>query len=230
MRWLSSYPFDGPSVSFYDRWVRLCGAEPVFVDARYTHPGALSDYAALLLPGGGDVHPARYGALPHPAVDGVNEARDELETELLRAFMEVRRPVLGICRGIQLFNVALGGGLIQHIPDVLSPEEERHAREDSTDSVHPLSVVSDSRLGRALASVTLSNSAHHQAVDPARLGRGLRVTAWSAGGIVEAVESLDPHLALSAVQWHPERMAIDHPASALLRDHWCAILAETRSK
>lgn len=219
MKWLLTYPEDGPSVAFYEQWVRAAGAEPVLVDRAYTHPGSLSGLSALLLAGGGDVDPARYGAIAHPCTGGISSARDDLEQALIGEFLARGRPVFGICRGAQILNVTLGGGLLQHVPEAVDPERERHRAERGYDARHAMQPDESTDLGRALRDVVESNSAHHQAVDPMRLGRGVRVAIRSGAGLVEGIEAPG----CSAVQWHPERLPPDHPASALLRAHWAAI-------
>lgn len=225
MKWLLTYPEDGPSVSRYERFVRACGAEPVMIDSTYTHPGDLESFDALLLPGGGDVEPTLYGdSERHPATYDVIPGRDELERRLIDAFVAARRPIFGICRGIQMLNVHFGGGLIQHVPDVVPASQERHEQKDRYDQVHPLIAEERTRLGAAFAGVTETNSAHHQAVHPDRVGRGLVVAARSGAGVIEAVESADLSMRISAVQWHPERLPMEHPACARLIAHWRAYL------
>ena len=146
---------------------------------------------ALLLPGGGDVHPRFYGQEPTHATD-VDEARDRYEFALLRQFLDSGRPVLGICRGAQVINVALGGSLTQHI--------DGHGQAGGADTVH--AVRSDDALLQSLYGRRfMVNSAHHQAVS--RLGSGLRVIAAADDGTVEALRHTS--LPILAVQWHPER-------------------------
>ncbi len=226
-KWLLTYPEDGLSVLRYKEFVRLCGAEPVLLDERWVAPPDLDAFDALLLSGGGDVDPALYGAAErHPKVYDVDPARDELELQLIDAFCSSGRPVFGICRGVQILNVYAGGGLIQHVPDICPEQDERHERLNTYDAMHALRPVPETRLGAVLASVNESNSAHHQALDPQRIGRGLRVAALSGGGVIEAVESAEPAARLSAVQWHPERLPPDHPAAAVLAAYWRALGAE----
>jgi len=147
---------------------------------------------ALLLPGGGDVHPRFYGQELRAATD-VDEARDRYELALFRRFAAAGRPVLGVCRGLQLVNVALGGTLRQHV--------EGHSRIAGADSLH--AVRTDDALLRTLYGERFTvNSAHHQAVD--RPGAGLRVIARAEDGTVEAVRH--ESLPILAVQWHPERL------------------------
>jgi gamma-glutamyl-gamma-aminobutyrate hydrolase PuuD len=226
MKWLVTYPEDGPSVPRYLNFVRLCGAEPVLLSERWEAPSELEPFDALLLSGGGDVDPARYGeAARHPATYDVVPKRDDMEARLIDAFLERRRPIFGICRGIQMLNVYFGGGLLQHVPDICAEETECHQQNEGYDATHALNVDSLTRLGRALADLRETNSAHHQAINPRRLGAGLRIVALSGAGIIEAVESDDPALRISAVQWHPERLPPDHPAAFRLAAHWRALSA-----
>ena len=155
---------------------------------------------ALLLPGGGDIHPHFYGQ-PIDGAEAVDETRDEYELELFRRFAERGKPIFGICRGLQLVNVALGGTLRQHI--------EGHDQIEGVDRIH--GARTDNSLLHALYGERFSvNSAHHQAID--RLGTGLRAVAWADDGTIEAVRH--GSLPVFAVQWHPERF--DREGSALL--------------
>jgi len=165
---------------------------------------ALGAVRGLLLTGGEDVAPARYGETPHPTVEA-HEERDECEIALCRAAFDRELPTLAICRGIQVANVALGGSLIQDIPSQCAntiehdPDGARDAR------VHDVLVESGSRLASALgADCVRTNSSHHQALD--RIGNGLRVTARAPDGIVEGAESSLAHWWMLGVQWHPEEL------------------------
>jgi gamma-glutamyl-gamma-aminobutyrate hydrolase PuuD len=220
MKWLVTYPDDGPSVAYYARWLNEGGVEATLVSSDYAHPGNIENFDALLLPGGGDVDPQRYGDIRHAKTDGVNNVRDDLEVRLVAEFMDAAKPVFGICRGIQILNVALGGKLIQHVPDALGESSgEQHARKDSYDSRHALVIDVTTRLGSAVKEARDANSAHHQAIDPGCLGQGLRVVARSGAGVIEAVECFDRVAPLVAVQWHPEREPDPaHPTSQGLRD------------
>jgi gamma-glutamyl-gamma-aminobutyrate hydrolase PuuD len=168
------------------------------------------------------VQPSRYGATDvHPKTDGVNPSRDDLEIRLIHEFLAAGRPVLGICRGFQILNVALGGRLLQHVPDELAGRDaEVHARKNGYDAVHAVELVPATRMGQALRGATEVNSSHHQAVDPCRLAPDLTVTARSPAGILEAAECFTGGRRVAAVQWHPERLAPEHPASAKLRDFY----------
>lgn len=185
LRWLSDAGIDGAPV---------LPSDPA---------GGLTD--ALLLTGGGDVNPALYGAGRAPETANVDDARDEMECRLIRQFIGAGKPVFGVCRGIQILNVALGGKLIQHVPSVAG-DRELHRKPDGKDCAHSISFTTRSELSDALRGVAGVNSNHHQAVDPQALGRGLRVVAVSGQGIVEAVEGVGLGAPVLAVQWHPERM------------------------
>lgn len=219
MNWLLTYPEDAGSVPVYEAWTRACGATPHTLPASCLDAAEARGFDALLLTGGGDVDPARYGAARHPRTGGVRAERDVQELRLFQLFRDAGRPVFGICRGLQFLNVALGGALIQHVPDLLDPAAEAHGRPDTYETHHPLTVDRTTDLGTALQDAATSNSSHHQAADPARIGRGLRVVARSGAGLIEALEGPG----LSAVQWHPERLSLAHPASARLREHWRAL-------
>lgn len=160
----------------------------------------LAPFAGLVLVGGGDVESWRYGEEPHERSYGQAAERDEIELGLLEVAVQRNIPVLGICRGAQLVNVAAGGTLIQHLPFVT---DLVHCRKDQAAApVHTVSVLAGSRLAAATGSDLLGvNSLHHQAVGT--VGAGLRPTGWAEDGTVEAVEGVDGRRVLG-VQWHPE--------------------------
>ena len=156
---------------------------------------------ALLLPGGCDSDARLYGQRDW-ACRGVDLARDLKELALVRAFAAAGKPVLGICRGHQLLNFALGGDLIQHLPTAA-----RHTQRGGRDQLHAARIAPGSFLAALYGAGAVVTSAHHQAVG--RLGEGLRPVQWSADGVVEAVEHA--RLPLFGVQWHPERQMCSHP-------------------
>lgn len=165
----------------------------------------------VVLTGGGDVAPSRYGEEPLPETSGVDPLRDEFDLTLVRTALARDVPVLAICRGMQVTNVALGGSLVQHVPAVVGTE---HSLLDApTDPAHDVELAPDSRLAAALGVTQLKvNSMHHQAVlEPAP---GLRAVAWAGDGTVEAVEPEDGR-PLVAVQWHPELMVEHREQQAL---------------
>ncbi len=199
--------------------LRRAGVSPVLVPGPGPDDpeGALAPFAGLLLAGGGDVDPGRYGADPHPKTYGVDPERDDMELALLSAAMRVGLPILAICRGMHLVNVACGGTLHQHIPDV----EGRDAHGDPTAGrsvLHAVDVNPVSRLGASLARRRLDAcvSHHHQAVE--RIGSQLVPVAWSDDGLVEALELPPGEPWLVAVQWHPEANAADEPAQQTIFD------------
>ena len=185
------------------RWVELNDPEQAVQDA-LTCDG-------LLLPGGGDMDPKFYGQARIPACGEPNLLRDAAEPLLLRAFLAADKPVLGICRGIQVMNAALGGDLYQDIkPFEHLPHNDHWAK------VHTVTVRRGTLLSRILGQDTvLVNSQHHQAVD--RVAPGFTLAALSEDGIVEAIEKPDARFCLG-VQWHPEWLSDADPAMQGLFD------------
>ena len=167
------------------RWVELSDPEQAVQDA-LTCDG-------LLLPGGGDMDPKFYGEERIPACGEPNLLRDAAEPLLLRAFLAADKPVLGICRGIQVINVFFGGTLCQDLPG--------HSAVDGHDSFHTVRTARSPLLA-VCGPLCRVNSAHHQAADAP--GRGLRAVQWAEDGAVEAV--CHDCLPVWGVQWHPERL------------------------
>jgi putative glutamine amidotransferase len=209
---ISSYGRAGERQTFslpceYVDVVRLAGGVPVVLPAVEGEiPELLDVIDALILPGGGDVDPAHYGGVRHDANYGISSERDGFELALARAALARRDlPILCVCRGMQLLNVALGGDLVSHIPDRYG-DRIAHRHPELKPVVHPVRIDPESRIGSILGVTELTvQSVHHQAVG--RLGTGLRAVAWSDDGVIEAVES-DNHRLLMAVQWHPELGAL----------------------
>ncbi|HYZ68189.1 MAG TPA: gamma-glutamyl-gamma-aminobutyrate hydrolase family protein [Mycobacterium sp.] len=161
----------------------------------------------LIVTGGHDVDPAAYGQQPHPATDKPvddNRARDGFELALVRGAMRRALPVLGICRGAQLINVALGGTLHQHLPDVVG--HSNHRPGNAVFSVSAVQTVPGTRLAALIGESSDAHCYHHQAID--RLGDGLIVSAMDSDGVIEAVEIPGENFVL-AVQWHPEERLDD---------------------
>lgn len=150
---------------------------------------------ALLLPGGGDLEPWRYGQ-NNTASRNLDPTRDAAELDLLDRYLTAGRPVLGICRGMQVLNVFFGGTLLQDLP--------AHSQIQGRDRFHLVRTL-PSRLARLYPSLSIVNSAHHQAVD--RPGHGLRIVQYAPDGIPEALEH--QRLSVWGVQWHPERLGPD---------------------
>lgn len=162
---------------------------------------ALDGFDGLLLSGGADIDPARFGQPPHPGLGEVDADRDAFELAAYRVARDRGLPVLGVCRGIQVVAVAEGGDLHQHLPAVPGlHQHEQHARDG--DAVHRVRIEEGSALREAAGADAMAvNSYHHQGVD--RVPKALRVTARADDGVVEALEATNGAFLL-AVQWHPE--------------------------
>jgi gamma-glutamyl-gamma-aminobutyrate hydrolase PuuD len=204
----------------YEEALRDAGIEPVLVG-----PGAAdvpTDVSGLLLMGGSDVNPARYGEAPHSETDRADDARDDLECALIVDFLRRDLPVLAICRGLQMLNVQHGGTLVQHLD---STPRHRVKTADKGLPAHPVEMVPGSRLAAITrGSLKLDvNSRHHQAID--RLGEGLRISARDPeDGVIEAVERPDKRFAIG-VQWHPENMSAGDERQARLFQAFAAALS-----
>lgn len=207
---------------FYVESVERAGGIPVVLPVGDPDDvdGVFDVVDGLLLTGGGDVQPSRYGAQPVAETHGVDPARDAFEIRILERAMAADFPLLATCRGMQILNVALGGSLIQHVPAVGGSYHDDVTR--WREGVHRVKVEPDSHLAAALGATEVEvNSMHHQAVDQA--APGTRAVAWADDGTVEAIEIPgSPHIL--AVQWHPElledwpdhqglfRQLVDHAA------------------
>ncbi len=197
--------------------VRRAGGVPVLLP-----PGemALDEWLDLvdgvIVIGGADVHPEQYGGdAQHPTLTGLDRERDQTELALIKLVIErADRPTLCICRGLQVMNVALGGTLHEHLPDVM--DEDIHRSEDGGWTVQPIRAEPDSRLAQAMQTEQASTySGHHQAIN--RLADGVRITALAPDGIIEAIEH-EQHPWLLGVQWHPEMSADSDPTQQGLFD------------
>jgi putative glutamine amidotransferase len=185
--------------------VAQAGAIPVLLPPVPGIEEAMVRLDGLVLSGGGDIDPARYGAERAPETATIRGERDAAELALLTKALSLALPVLGICRGMQLINVARGGSLHQHLPNVVGHHE--HLPVAGSFGMHDVTVTAGTSLARIVGRSGQQSLAvpthHHQAVDA--LGEGVSATAWAADGTVEAIE-LDPreHPFVVAVQWHPE--------------------------
>lgn len=181
----------------YVEALEACGAHAVVS----TDISDADSCSALLLPGGADIDPAFYGE-DDQGSQGIDRALDMAELALAKDFADSCRPILGICRGMQLLNVAFGGTLVQDLPTASA----HRWREDTGDQVHMVTVPEDSFLYGLYGSVFSVNSAHHQGVG--RLGRGFQISARAADGGIESIQC--PEKRIYAVQWHPERLTLRH--------------------
>jgi putative glutamine amidotransferase len=183
----------------------------------------LHQVRGVVLTGGVDVDPQRYGEAPHRACGEINPLRDELDLAVTELALERNLPILAICRGAQVLNVALGGTLVQDIPEQI-PGAIKHRQEaPKWYGTHSVSIQPGSLLSSIVGSDAQVNSYHHQAI--AKVGTGLRVSAEAPDGVVEAVESTPGSFVLG-VQWHPELMEERCPAARALFRHFVqAVLA-----
>jgi putative glutamine amidotransferase len=195
---------DVPSVlvpSAYTASVERAGGWPILLPPTDLDPAdALDAMDGLVLVGGADINPAVYGHEPHPEALPFSDVRDRAELALLGGALERDMPILGICRGMQLLNVAAGGDLHQHIPE-LTPDPATHRAGPGVWARHEVEIIPDCRLHQLLGTRVEVVSAHHQA--PVEIGRDLTVVASADDGTVEAVEHPGRRFCIG-VLWHPE--------------------------
>lgn len=200
----------------YLRAVQQAGGVPVLLPPHLEGRALDALWARLdgiLLTGGGDLDPSRFAEARHPTVAEVSDARDRLEIEVTERAVHERRPLLAICRGIQVLNVALGGSLYQDIASETGSTIAHSQTEPRDRPTHPVKVMGEgTRLGATLGAPEIAvNSMHHQAIK--RLGRALREVAWAPDGIIEGVELPEASALVLGVQWHPEELAAHDPAA-----------------
>src|SRR3954462_10713767 len=187
--------------------IERSGARPRVLEVSESPRTVLETLYGVLLTGGGEVDPVFYGENRHQSVEDAEPGRDEFEIDLARRAMEQDFPILAICRGTQVLNVAAGGTLVQDIPTAIASDLAHTIKEPKNTLAHEVRVASDSRLHTALGSAVTAacscrvNSRHHQSVGT--LGSRLVATATAPDGVIEAVEAPDATFCLG-VQWHPE--------------------------
>lgn len=208
------------------------GGVPVVVPA-YTDKTMLDEILpkldAFCLIGGPDYDPAHYGGHPQRPDEVMHARRHQFDIWLAEYWIErTQKPVLGVCGGHQLINIARGGALVQDIHSEWKPTEKQastllHSGDERKGTAqegnvyrHEVKLLPESRIARIVgANKVLTNSYHHQAVKPDRVGKGLVVTGWAPDGVIEAIEGTDKSRFLLGVQWHPERQADEAPHKAI---------------
>jgi putative glutamine amidotransferase len=214
-------PYDLPIVAVNTAYVNAvlqAGGLPVLLPNQLSREDWMElvpRLGGILLTGGGDIDPRHFSAAHHPMVGEVDEERDSLELPLLRFAVEEQKPFLGICRGCQVVNVALGGTLHTHIPDQTQTDIRHDCYPDlpRTHIAHPVRVEEDSRISQIFGEPILQvNSLHHQGIRD--LASVLKPVAYAPDGLIEAVE-LPGHPFGYAVQWHPEWLTDQQPTRNL---------------
>lgn len=183
----------------YEHAVRTLGACPVTA----LHLPSTLEYDGLILPGGGDIDPKLFGQLPG-GTHAFDAALDRIQLAILGAFVQDKKPVLGICKGMQLINIFFGGDMMQNLATA-----SRHAYVGN-DQFHETSAKPGSQLGNLYGDSFVVNSAHHQGVDLP--GCGIIYTQYAGDGVVEGLEH--KYLPIYGVQWHPERLCFGHPRAS----------------
>ena len=192
----------------YARSISMAGGIPILIPLNLADEDVdqlLARLDGILFTGGYDIEPQRYGSQPHPKAKQIDKERDRQECQLVQAAINAGRPFLGICRGLQVINVAMGGSLYEHLADQL-PGCLAHDNHDKPRDflAHAVSIERDTLLDQIIpCNQTQVNSLHHQGVN--RLASALRPSAISSDGLVEALELPDVRFGL-AVQWHPEEL------------------------
>ena len=189
---------------------------PIGVDPS-TSEELLSRLDGLLVSGGGDIDPGRFNGVPHPRVDNISPERDALEITLVKTALEIDKPLLAICRGIQVLNVTLGGTLYTHIQDQVENtlKHDWYPKFPRDKIAHIVSLKCESKLDQIYGTNEIRvNSLHHQGI--AQLGKGLTATAFAPDCLVEGLEVAGAAFAIG-VQWHPECLPDDPGTQSLFR-------------
>jgi putative glutamine amidotransferase len=214
--------------SAYLHAVQQAGGVPVALPPQLSSASMrqlAGDLQGLLLTGGGDMDPALFGETPHATLYDVAPSRDTLETSVLHVALDRGLPVLAVCRGLQVLNVALGGSLHQDVGTDPGTQLAHSQKEPRDQPTHKVKLTPGCRLAATLGADELEvNSMHHQAIK--RLGRGLTAVAWAPDQIVEGAEIGDPSRFVLGVQWHPEEL-VGHSEPA--RRLFAALVAAART-
>jgi putative glutamine amidotransferase len=221
------YNWEENDIKIYEGYVEAitkAGGMPILLPGNDIQeiPSILDMVDGIMLIGGQDVDPYLYGEAPHMKIGSVNPRRDEFELELCRRALDRNVRILGICRGIQILNVAAGGTLYQDISSQWEKGEPINHNQKGPKwfGSHMVEVVPDSRLYKILGEKNIRvNSFHHQAVKD--IPKGFRVVASSSDGVIEAIEGTYDTFVLG-VQWHPERMTKDYIIMQRIFDHFAS--------
>lgn len=212
---IEQYPERAYVNAAYIRAVQGAGGVPVLLPPQLDAESVRALWErldGLVLTGGGDIDPNRFGERPHGTVYEVSPARDELELSLVGSAMDAAVPLFAICRGIQVLNVALGGTLWQDLPSDVGIAVTHSQKERRDVATHPVTVTGETQLADVLGAHEITvNSFHHQAIR--KLGGGLRDVAWAPDGVIEGVELPEAPALVVGVQWHPEDL-VDRDAGA----------------
>jgi putative glutamine amidotransferase len=204
-------------ITAYAQSVARAGGVPVWLSREADPTDVVKALDGVLIAGGQDIDPRLYGQVPGPSSTVLDPPRDRFEIELVQAAIRLQRPVLGICRGTQLINVALGGSLVS---DLAVGDGSSHAflGYPASHRSHAVEVVAGTRLATMLGDFAMVNSYHHQAIH--RLGDGLVATGHAPDGVIEAIEL--PGADVIGVQWHPEMLNEPDPVFSWLIDRCSA--------
>lgn len=199
--------------------ISLAGGSPIIIPIN--DPAFAEEYIhlidGLLLTGGQDVTPLLYGEEPRKVIGPTSPERDNCEVALIKEAIRQKKPILGICRGLQLINVVLGGSLLQDLSEDASITIQHVQRSQPEFSTHSIKVKSGTHLADIIQNNCHVNSVHHQAIK--ELGKGLTVSAWSPDNVIEAIEVVDDTQSIIGIQWHPELTFLENDESlAIFQD------------
>ncbi len=199
--------------------IKDAGALPLIIPI--TDPEYAQEYVnridALILSGGQDVNPLMYGQEPGLKLLNTNIKRDEYEIELIKAAIKQKKPLLGVCRGMQIYNVALGGSLYQDLEDYEQLSVQHVQQSTTYKYTHTVDLKYDSWIGETLGENIVVNSYHHQAIN--QLSDQLRAVGFAKDGVIEAAEHLNPDLHHYLIQWHPEWMyRVDNNSQKIFKE------------
>ncbi|MGO4938769.1 gamma-glutamyl-gamma-aminobutyrate hydrolase family protein [Fundicoccus sp. Sow4_D5] len=199
--------------------ISLAGGTPIIIpinDATFAKE-YIQLIDGLLLTGGQDVTPMLYGEEPRKVIGPTSPERDKCEVALVKEAIRQKKPILGICRGLQLINVVLGGSLLQDLSEDESITIQHVQRSQPEFSTHSIKVKSGTHIAEIIDNNSYVNSIHHQAIK--ELGKGLTVSAWSPDNVIEAIEVVDDNQSIIGIQWHPELTFLEnHESLSIFKD------------